>query len=124
VLDRASGRKTRPISNEAELARISPDGTKVGDLENFVSVNSLAVCVFSSSGAAQLRGVDRHLRVRCWDPERPLGAEGVLAVVADHNDCVSRQAQAPAHVPDLARRGFGRCSYGCSGSDYWDEQHR
>jgi len=53
VLDRASGRKTGPISNEAELARISPDGTKVGDLENFISVSSLAVCVFNSNGAGR-----------------------------------------------------------------------
>ena len=53
VLDRASGRKTGPISNQAELARISPDGTKVGDLENFISVSSLAVCVFNSNGAGR-----------------------------------------------------------------------
>ena len=53
VLNRASGRKTRPISNEAELARISPDGRKVGDLENFISVNSLGVCVFNVNGTGR-----------------------------------------------------------------------
>lgn len=53
VLDRASGRKTRAISSQAELARISPDGTRVGDLENFSSVNSLAVCVFNITGSGR-----------------------------------------------------------------------
>jgi Tol biopolymer transport system component len=50
VLNRSTGRKTGPISKQAELARISADGRKVGDLENFVSVESLAVCTFAISG--------------------------------------------------------------------------
>jgi Tol biopolymer transport system component len=58
VLDRATGKRTGPISNEALLARISPDGRKVGDLENFVSVNSLAVCVFNSNGTGHKSGRD------------------------------------------------------------------
>lgn len=58
VLNRATGKRTGPISNEALLARISPDGRKVGDLENFVSVNSLAVCVFNSNGTGHKSGRD------------------------------------------------------------------
>ncbi len=58
VIDRATRKRTGPISNQALLARSSPDGRKVGDLENFVSVNSLAVCVFNSNGTGHKSGRD------------------------------------------------------------------
>ena len=62
VLNRATGHKTAAISNNAWLARISPDGTKVGDLEEFPSATSsgwvMTACVFNSNGSGAKAGRD------------------------------------------------------------------
>jgi Tol biopolymer transport system component len=55
VLNRSTGHKTGPLSNGAWLARLSPDGTKVGDLEQYPS-GYLAIITFNASGAGTDHG--------------------------------------------------------------------
>jgi len=55
VLTRSTGHKTGPLSKGAWLARLSPDGKKVGDLELFPS-GYLAVCTFNANGAGTDHG--------------------------------------------------------------------
>lgn len=55
VLNRSSGHKTGPLSTAAWLARLSPDGKKVGDLEQYSS-GYLAVITFNASGAGTDHG--------------------------------------------------------------------
>ncbi len=63
VRNLVSGRETGFITNNAFLARISPDGTKVGDLEEFpdptVPLGWLSTaCVFNSNGSGPKAGRD------------------------------------------------------------------
>jgi Tol biopolymer transport system component len=55
VLNRSTGHKTGPLSNGAWLARLSPDGKKVGDLELYPN-GYLAVCTFNANGAGTDHG--------------------------------------------------------------------
>ena len=55
VLNRSTGDTTGSLSNGAWLARLSPDGTKVGDLEQYPG-GYLAVCTFNASGAGTDHG--------------------------------------------------------------------
>ena len=60
VLTRASGRRTAALSNVAQLVRISPDGSKVGDLEQYPNPSGTGfmtnVCVFNSNAAGHEAG--------------------------------------------------------------------
>jgi hypothetical protein len=62
VLNRATGHSAGPISNKAWLAQMSPDGKKVGDLEEFPSAMGsgwvMTVCVFNSNGSGPKAGRD------------------------------------------------------------------
>jgi len=63
VRDLVTGRVTGFITNNAFLARISPDGTKVGDLEEFpdtlVPLGWVSTaCVFNSNGSGPKAGRD------------------------------------------------------------------
>lgn len=63
VLNRATGKRTGPISKSAWLVRISPDGSKVGDLEQFPDASVplgwvMTACVFNSSGSGPKAGRD------------------------------------------------------------------
>ena len=62
VLTRATGRRTPAISNNAQLARISPDGTKVADLELYPSADMTGwvstACMFNSNGSGHNAGRD------------------------------------------------------------------
>jgi Tol biopolymer transport system component len=62
VINLVSGRSTGFITNMAMLARISPDGTKVGDLEEFPSASGSGfvstACVFNSDGSGPKAGRD------------------------------------------------------------------
>ena len=64
VLNRSAGHRTGPISNKAWLARISPDGTRVADLEDFPNPRGLGwpdvmtACVFNSNGSGSKAGRD------------------------------------------------------------------
>jgi Tol biopolymer transport system component len=61
VLNRRTGKRTGPIARNAMLARISPDGTKVGDLEEFPDAAVplgwvMTACVFNSNGSGPKAG--------------------------------------------------------------------
>jgi hypothetical protein len=61
VRDLVTGRETGFITNNAFLARISPDGTKVGDLEEFGAPTGTlgwvsTACVFNSNGSGAKAG--------------------------------------------------------------------
>ena len=63
VRNLVTGRETGFITNNAFLARISPDGTKVGDLEEFPDVSVplgwvSTACVFNSNGSGPKAGRD------------------------------------------------------------------
>jgi Tol biopolymer transport system component len=61
VLDRTTGRRI-DISHQALLARISPDGRKVGDVEEFPAATAsgwvLTACMFNSNGSGRAHGRD------------------------------------------------------------------
>ncbi|MGD0166251.1 MAG: hypothetical protein ABSC51_03055 [Gaiellaceae bacterium] len=87
VLSRATGHRTGAISNNAWLARISPDGTKVGDLEQFPSSSGsgwvMTACVFNSNGKGAKAGRN------CEGSTGSFGFTGnnrVLASVSDQYD--------------------------------------
>ena len=87
VLNRATSRLTGPISNDAFLARISPNGTKVGDLEEFPNPSGsgwlMTACVFNSNGSGAKAGRD------CEGTTGSFGFAGnnrVLASVSDQYD--------------------------------------
>ncbi len=63
VLNRVTGHRTGVISHQAMLARISPDGTKVGDIEQFPAAPPYTgwrstACVFNSNGLGAEAGRD------------------------------------------------------------------
>ena len=60
VLNRTTGRRTGPISNGAWLARMSPNGTKVGDLEQYPYGGGwvMTACMFNSNGSGVKAGRD------------------------------------------------------------------
>ncbi|HUO72934.1 MAG TPA: hypothetical protein VMU39_19360 [Solirubrobacteraceae bacterium] len=63
VLNRVTGHQTGFITNDAFLARISPDGTKVGDLEEFPEPSAphswvMTACIFNSNGLGPKAGRD------------------------------------------------------------------
>jgi Tol biopolymer transport system component len=55
VLNLSTGHKTGPLSKAAWLARLSPDGRKVGDLEQYPG-GHLAISTFNASGAGTDHG--------------------------------------------------------------------
>jgi len=63
VLNRVTGHQTGFITNNAFLARISPDGTKAGDLEEFPDPSAphgwvMTACMFNSNGLGPKAGRD------------------------------------------------------------------
>jgi hypothetical protein len=62
VLNRNTGRRTGFISHQAQLARISPDGRKVGDIEQFPAYTGVGwvntACMFNSDGSGRNAGRD------------------------------------------------------------------
>jgi len=60
VWNRHTGRRTGFISHQAELARISPDGRKVGDIEQFPAYTGTGwmdtACMFNSDGTGRNAG--------------------------------------------------------------------
>ena len=62
VWNRRTGRRTGFISHQAQLARISPDGRKVGDIEQFPAFTGAGwmdtACMFNSDGTGRNAGRD------------------------------------------------------------------
>jgi hypothetical protein len=98
VLGRRTGHRIGPIANNAMLARISPDGSTVGDLEQFAAPSGMAwvrnVCVFNGDGSGPKAGRD------CMGTTTSFGFandDAVLAGVSDRYD------------PKVARYETGIC---------------
>ena len=87
VLNRSTGHKTGPLSNAAWLARLSPDGQKVGDLEQYPG-GHLAVSTFNASGAGTDHG---RMGLGTTSSFGFTSDDRVLAAVSDqYDDAVSR----------------------------------
>jgi Tol biopolymer transport system component len=81
VLNLSTGHKTGPLSKAAWLARLSPDGKKVGDLEQFYG--HLAICAFNASGAGTDHG---RTGLGTTSSFSFTGDDRVLAAVSDQYD--------------------------------------
>jgi len=85
VLNLSTGHKTGPLSKAAWLARLSPDGQKVGDLEQYPG-GHLAISTFNASGAGTHHG---RTGLGMTSSFSFTGDDRVLAAVSDQYDAAT-----------------------------------
>jgi hypothetical protein len=106
VWNRHTGRRTGLISHQAQLARISPDGRKVGDIEQFPAFTGVGrmdtACMFNSDGTGLNAGRD------CEGTTGSFGftnANRMLASVPDQYDPAHGQYDAAICMFDPVKSG-------------------